>query len=74
MHYTDWSEDNARRARRYFQRAGVASRVRIHVGDAMTARAETPGEYDSVFNDVDKQGIWTFWRQYRYAYAPAARS
>ena len=36
--------------------AGVASRVRIHVGDALTALAETPGEFDFVFNDVDKQG------------------
>jgi len=56
IHYSDGSEDNARRARGYFERAGVASRIRVHVGDALTALADTPGEFDLLFNDVDKEG------------------
>jgi len=56
VHYSDGSEDNARLARGFFERAGVADRIQIHVGDALTAFAATEGEFDFVFNDVDKEG------------------
>ena len=56
VHYTDGSADNARQARGYFARAGVAPVVQVHVGDALTALAQTSGEFDFIFNDVDKEG------------------
>lgn len=56
VHYTDGSEANAERARGYFERAGVASRIHVHVGDALSALAATPGTFDVIFNDVDKDG------------------
>lgn len=56
VHYTDASADNAGRAATFFERAGVADRIRIHVGDALTSLGKTTGEFDFVFNDVDKQG------------------
>lgn len=56
VHYSDGDPRNAARARAYFERAGVADRIVIHVGDALTALAETPGEFDFIFNDVDKEG------------------
>ncbi|MBI3681664.1 MAG: O-methyltransferase [Acidobacteria bacterium] len=56
VHYSDGSAENASIARSFFQRAGVADRVRIHVGDALTALAGTAGEFDLIFNDVDKEG------------------
>jgi predicted O-methyltransferase YrrM len=56
IHYSDGSPGNAARARSYFERAGVAARIRIHVGDALEALAATPGEFDLIFNDVDKDG------------------
>ena len=56
VHYSDGSEENARRAASYFERAGVAGRIRIHQGDALTSLAETRGVFDFVFNDVDKEG------------------
>lgn len=56
VHYSDGSKANAERARGYFERAGVASRVHIHVGDALTALASTSGQFDLIFNDVDKDG------------------
>jgi predicted O-methyltransferase YrrM len=56
VHYTDSSTRNAEEARGYFERAGVASRIRIHVGDALAALASVPGQFDLVFNDVDKPG------------------
>jgi len=56
VHYSDGDPANAARARAYFERAGVADRITIHTGDALTALAATPGEFDLIFNDVDKEG------------------
>ena len=56
VHYSDGSRENAERARAYFKRAGVADRIRVHVGDALTALASTSGSFDVIFNDVDKDG------------------
>lgn len=53
--YTDGNAENARRARDYFERAGVSRRVKVRVGDALKLLEETPGTFDFIFNDVDKQ-------------------
>lgn len=49
------SAGNAAKAKRFFERAGLADRVRIEVGDALEIIDRTPGEFDIVFNDVDKE-------------------
>ncbi len=56
VYYTDGDPEKARRALGYFQRAGVADRITIQVGDAVTMLARTPGQFDLIFNDVDKHG------------------
>jgi caffeoyl-CoA O-methyltransferase len=56
IHYTDGNPANAERAKEYLTRAGVFDRVTIHVGDALTALDATTGEFDVIFNDVDKIG------------------
>jgi len=56
IHYSDGDPANAARAKGYFERAGVADRITIHTGDALSALAATPGEFDFIFNDVDKEG------------------
>ena len=56
IHYSDGSEANGREADEYFARAGLKDRIRVHVGDALTELAETTGEFDIIFNDVDKEG------------------
>ncbi|HUA15373.1 MAG TPA: O-methyltransferase [Verrucomicrobiae bacterium] len=53
--YTDGDKRNAERARGYFDRAGVSSRVTIHTGDALEFLSEQKQEYDVIFNDVDKE-------------------
>jgi len=54
--YTDSSQKNADEARRYFERAGVASRIDVRLGDALEILSEEkPGSYDIIFNDVDKE-------------------
>jgi caffeoyl-CoA O-methyltransferase len=52
--YTDGDPANAARARKYFQRAGVARRIRVQTGDAIALLKKTPGKFDLIFNDVDK--------------------
>lgn len=55
VHYTDSDPKNADQARRYFQRAGVADRVQIHIGDAIELLSEQKQLFDIVFNDIDKE-------------------
>jgi len=54
VHYTDGDPKNAEKARRYFQRAGVADRIKIHTGDAIELLSEQKEAFDIVFNDIDK--------------------
>jgi predicted O-methyltransferase YrrM len=54
--YTDGSEENAKRAKSYLEKMGMADRVTIKVGDAVTSLEATTGYYDVIFIDVDKDG------------------
>lgn len=53
--YTDGDRKNADEAGGYLDRAGVSSRVRVLVGDALELLSEETGEFDVVFCDVDKE-------------------
>jgi len=53
--YTDGDRKNAERARGYFARAGVSSRITLHIGDALEFLSEQKQEFDIIFNDVDKE-------------------
>lgn len=54
--YTDADPDNARDAREYLERGGVADRVELLVGDAVACMAKVKGKFDIVFCDIDKPG------------------
>jgi caffeoyl-CoA O-methyltransferase len=53
--YTDGDRKNADEARGYFDKAGVAERITIKVGDALEFLSEEKGEFDVIFCDVDKE-------------------
>ena len=53
--YTDGDQAKAAEARGYFQRAGVDSRIRVLVGDALELLRAQDREFDIIFNDVDKE-------------------
>ncbi|HJT72340.1 MAG TPA: O-methyltransferase [Terriglobales bacterium] len=53
--YTDGDKKNADRARGYFERAAVASRIAIKVGDALELLSEETQEFDIIFCDIDKE-------------------
>jgi predicted O-methyltransferase YrrM len=54
VYYTDGDPENAKRASEYFRRAGVAKRIKVQVGDARELVKKTPGKFDLIFNDVNK--------------------
>jgi predicted O-methyltransferase YrrM len=56
VHYTDGDPVKAFEAEGYFKRAKLSRRVHVHVGDALQSLEETPGKFDFIFNDVDKEG------------------
>jgi caffeoyl-CoA O-methyltransferase len=53
--YTDGDAKNAEQARTYFERAGVADRITVRIGDALEVLSEQKQEFDIIFNDVDKE-------------------
>jgi predicted O-methyltransferase YrrM len=53
--YTDGNPQNAAEARQYFERAGVADRITVRIGDALELLSEEKQEFDIIFNDVDKE-------------------
>ncbi len=52
--YTDGDPKRAEKARQYFDRAGVSSRISVRVGDALEFLSEEKETYDIIFNDIDK--------------------
>ncbi len=52
--YTDGDPKRGEKARRYFERAGVADQITIRVGDALEFLSEEKEPYDIIFNDIDK--------------------
>ena len=54
VHYTDGSRKNADEARGYFEQAGVADRIEVHVGDAIEILSERKEQFDILFCDIDK--------------------
>ncbi|HEY7535986.1 MAG TPA: O-methyltransferase [Thermodesulfobacteriota bacterium] len=53
--FTELSEKNTRLAREFFRRGGVDRRIDIHTGDALRILEEIDGEFDIIFNDIDKE-------------------
>src|SRR5215472_8262978 len=54
--YTDGSEKNAREARGYLERLGLADRVEFRVGEAVSVLKTSEGDFDAIFVDIDKDG------------------
>ncbi len=65
IHLTDGDAANERKAADYLGRAGMWDRMRSHVGDALTSFAAVDGEFDIVYDDIDKQGYPDAWRAAR---------
>jgi len=62
VHCTDGDPANAATAEDYLTRAGLWDRVTYHVGDAVEQMASVDGEFDVVYDDIDKHGYPDAWR------------
>ena len=65
VHMTDADPEKQARAADDLGRAGLADRVRSHVGEALDVFDELDGEFDVIFNDIDKLGYPEAWRRAR---------
>ena len=62
VHGTDGDPANEAKAGGYLERAGLDGPLRWHVGDAVRNLAEVDGEFDVVYDDIDKEGYPDAWR------------
>ncbi|MBI1804497.1 MAG: O-methyltransferase [Ignavibacteriae bacterium] len=51
---TEGNPDNAQHAQTYFQRGKIANKVTFLVGDALKLVDDLEGQFDIIFNDIDK--------------------
>ena len=65
VHCTDGDPMNEKKALDYLGRAGLAVPIRWHVGDAVENLAAVEGEFDVVYDDIDKEGYPDAWRAAR---------
>jgi predicted O-methyltransferase YrrM len=65
VHCTDGSPANAKLAEGYLRRAGCWDQIRWNVGDAVTALNGIDGDFDVVYNDIDKNGYPDAWKAAR---------
>jgi caffeoyl-CoA O-methyltransferase len=62
LHLTDGDPENERKAKDYLGRAGLWEPVTYHVGDAVASLNALDGEFDVVYDDIDKEGYPDAWR------------
>jgi predicted O-methyltransferase YrrM len=55
VHHVVWDADLSARAKRHLTRLGLADLVTFHVGEAIETLRQTPGPFDLMFNDIEKQ-------------------
>ncbi len=65
VHCTDGDPANEPKALDYLGRAGLGEPIRWHAGDAVTGLSAVEGEFDVVYNDIDKDGYPDAWRAAR---------
>ena len=56
VHHVVWDEELSREARGHLAALGLENLVRFHVGEAVQSLEKTPGGFDLIFSDIDKEG------------------
>jgi predicted O-methyltransferase YrrM len=56
VHHTVWDDDLSKRAQRHLSALGSVDVVRFHNAEAVETLRQTPGPFDIIFNDIDKDG------------------
>jgi caffeoyl-CoA O-methyltransferase len=56
VHHVVWDEGLSLEAQRHIAALGLKDIVQYHVGEAVKSLKEMPGQFDLIFNDIDKHG------------------
>jgi predicted O-methyltransferase YrrM len=59
VHHVVWDEGLSQMARKHLTALGLADLVQFHVGEAVQTLRDTPGPFDLIFNDIDKDAYPT---------------
>jgi predicted O-methyltransferase YrrM len=54
VHHTVWDAALSERARGHLKTLGLGDQVEYHVGEAVDTLRKAPGQFDLIFNDIDK--------------------
>jgi caffeoyl-CoA O-methyltransferase len=65
LHLTDGDAANAQQAESFLSRGSTSAAVTFHVGDAVSSLRELVGDFDIVYDDIDKDGYPEAWRAAR---------
>jgi predicted O-methyltransferase YrrM len=65
IHLTDGNPEFEAKATDYLDRAGLFGPIRFHVGDAIEEFQNVDGDFDLIFNDVDKGDYPRVWEAAR---------
>lgn len=55
VHHVVWDEELSQQARQHLEVLGYSSLVDFHVAEAIETLRQTPGQFDLIFNDIDKE-------------------
>jgi predicted O-methyltransferase YrrM len=56
VHHVVWDDELSTKARAHLESLGLADQVAFHVGEAVATLREAAGQFDLIFNDIDKRG------------------
>ena len=56
VHHTVWDDKLSRQAQRHLSALGSADVIQFHNAEAVETLRQTPGPFDIIFNDIDKEG------------------
>ena len=56
VHHTVWDDKLSAMAKEYLTRLGLDDLVEYHNAEAVETLRQTPGTFDIIFNDIDKEG------------------
>ena len=56
VHHTVWDDELSKQAKEHLSNLGSADVVKFHNAEAVETLRQTPGPFDIIFNDIDKDG------------------
>lgn len=55
VHHVVWNKELSQKAQSHLRALGFEDSIQYHVSEAVQVLKETPGPFDLIFNDIDKQ-------------------